>query len=54
MFKFKYNLLKLFEKRRARLNYRIKRDYVRNGIAAINCKISGYILIVTVSKAVKL
>lgn len=39
---FKGNLVKLFEARRGRLDYRVKRDYVRNGIATIPCRISDY------------
>ena len=39
---FKGNLVKLFESRRGRLDYRVKRDYVRNGIATIPCRISDY------------
>ena len=38
----KHNLTKLFELRRGHLDYRIKRDYVRNGIATIPCQISDY------------
>ena len=39
---FKSNIVKLFESRRGRLDYRVKRDYVRNGIATIPCRISDY------------
>ena len=39
---FKRNLVKLFESRKGHLDDRIKRDYVRNGIATIPCRISGY------------
>ena len=39
---FKSNLVKLFESRKGRLDYRVKRDYVRNGIATIPCRISDY------------
>ena len=38
----KRKLVRLFELRRGHLDYRINRDYVRNGIATIPCKISGY------------
>lgn len=36
------NIIKLFESRKGHLDYRIKRDYVRNGIATIPCRISDY------------
>lgn len=36
------NIVKLFEPRKGHLDYRIKRDYVRNGIATIPCRISDY------------
>lgn len=36
------NIVKLFESRKGHLDYRIKRDYVRNGIATIPCRISDY------------
>lgn len=36
------NIVKLFEARRGHLDYRIKRDYLRNGIASVPCRISGY------------
>ena len=39
---FKGNIVKLFESRRGRLDYRVKRDYVRNGIATIPCRITDY------------
>lgn len=39
---FKRNIVRLFESRKAHLDYRIKRDYVRNGIATIPCQISDY------------
>lgn len=38
----KYNTVRLFESRKASLDTRIKRDYVRNGIVTIPCKISDY------------
>ena len=38
----KHKILRLFERRRGLLDYRIKRDYVRNGIATIPCRISSY------------
>ena len=31
----RHNIARLFERRRGHLDYRIKRDYVRNGIAVI-------------------
>ena len=36
------NIVRLFESRKGHLDYRIKRDYIRNGIATIPCKISDY------------
>ena len=36
------NIVRLFESRKGNLDYRIKRDYIRNGIARIPCKISDY------------
>jgi len=36
------NVVRLFESRRGRLDYRIKRDYVKNGVATIPCRISDY------------
>lgn len=36
------NIIKLFESRKGHLDYRIKRDYVRHGIATIPCRISDY------------
>lgn len=38
----KRNTARLFERRRGHLEYRIKRDYVRQGIATIPCYISNY------------
>ena len=35
-------LLKLFESRKGHLDYRIKRDYVRNRIASVPCRVSDY------------
>ena len=36
------NAGKLFEKRRARLDARVARDYVRNGVVSIPCRVTGY------------
>ena len=36
------NTARLFERRKGHLEYRIKRDYVRNGIATIPCHVSDY------------
>ncbi|MBR1477708.1 MAG: hypothetical protein IJ608_07080 [Lachnospiraceae bacterium] len=36
------NIVKLFEARRGHLDNRVRRDYVRNGIATIPCRISDY------------
>ena len=38
----KRNLVRLFEARKGHLDYRIKRDYIRNGVAVIPCRISDY------------
>lgn len=38
----KRNTIELFESRKGHLDYRLKRDYVRNGIAAIPCRVSDY------------
>ena len=38
----KRNIVRLFEARKGHLDYRVKRDYVRNGIATIPCQISDY------------
>ncbi|MCR4908774.1 MAG: hypothetical protein K5985_08070 [Lachnospiraceae bacterium] len=38
----KRNIIKLFESRKGHLDYRIKRDYISNGIATIPCRISDY------------
>ena len=34
--------IRLFERKRSRIDSRIKRDYIENGIATIHCCISGY------------
>ena len=36
------NIVKLFEARKSHIDYRLKRDYIRNGIATLPCSISGY------------
>lgn len=36
------NIVKLFASRKSNLDYRLKRDYIRNGIATIPCRISDY------------
>lgn len=36
------NFLKLFESRKSHLDTRIKRDYIRNGVAVIPCRVSAY------------
>ena len=38
----KKNISRLFESRKGHLDYRINRDYVRNGIATIPCRVSDY------------
>jgi hypothetical protein len=38
----RHNLIGLFESRKGHLDYRLKRDYVRNGIATIPCRVSDY------------
>ncbi len=38
----KRNIVRLFESRRGHLDYRIKRDYLRNGIVSIPCHVSDY------------
>lgn len=38
----RHNIVRLFELRKGHLDSRIRRDYIRNGIAAIPCRISGY------------
>ena len=38
----KRNFIELFESRKGHLDYRLKRDYVRNGIATIPCRLSDY------------
>ena len=37
-----HKIIKLFESRKGNLDYRVKRDYIRNGIATIPCRISDY------------
>ena len=39
---FRRGFAKLFGSRRGRLDFRINRDYIRNGIATIPCRISDY------------
>lgn len=36
------NFVRLFESRKGHLDYRVKRDYLRNGIVSIPCQISDY------------
>lgn len=36
------DFVKLFESRKSNIDSRIRRDYIENGIATINCCISGY------------
>ena len=36
------NIIKLFESRKGNLDYRLKRDYIKNGIATLPCSISDY------------
>ena len=38
----KRNFVRLFEQKKSRIDSRIKRDYIENGIATIHCCISGY------------
>ena len=38
----KRSIVRLFESRKGHLDYRINRDYIRNGIATIPCRISNY------------
>lgn len=38
----KRNFIRLFEQKKSRIDSRIKRDYIENGIATIHCCISGY------------
>lgn len=35
-------IVKLFESRKSNIDHRLKRDYIRNGIATLPCSISGY------------
>lgn len=37
-----HNIVRLFEARKGNLDHRVNRDYVRNGIATIPCRISDY------------
>ena len=38
----KRKIIRLFASRKGNLNYRIHRDYLKNGIVTIPCQISGY------------
>ena len=38
----RHKLIGLFESRKGHLDYRLKRDYVKNGIATIPCRVSTY------------
>lgn len=38
----KRNFIRLFDRKRSRIDSRIKRDYIENGIATVHCCISGY------------
>ncbi len=38
----KRNFIRLFERKRSRIDSRIKRDYIENGIATVHCCISNY------------
>ena len=38
----KRNFIQLFERKKSRIDSRIKRDYIENGIATVHCCISGY------------
>lgn len=38
----KCNIIGLFESRKGHLDYRLKRDCIKNGIAAIPCRVSDY------------
>ena len=38
----KRNFTRLFENRKSHIDSRIRRDYIENGIATVNCCISGY------------
>ena len=38
----KRNIVRLFESRKGHLDYRVKRDFLRNGIAVIPCRITDY------------
>ena len=39
---FRRSIIRLFESRKSNLDYRVKRDYLRSGIATIPCHISDY------------
>ncbi|OON84957.1 hypothetical protein BXO88_14610 [Oribacterium sp. C9] len=36
------DIVKLFESRKSHIDYRLEKDYIRNGIATLPCNISGY------------
>ena len=38
----KSNFTKLFDRKKSRIDSRIRRDYIENGVATIHCKISSY------------
>ena len=38
----KRNFIQLFDRKQSRIDSRIKRDYIENGIATVHCCISGY------------
>ena len=38
----KRNFIRLFDQKKSRIDSRIKRDYIENGIATVHCCISGY------------
>ncbi|MBR0101892.1 MAG: hypothetical protein IJQ01_00160 [Selenomonadaceae bacterium] len=38
----KRNFIRLFERKKSRIDSRIRRDYIENGVATIHCCISGY------------
>ena len=44
----KHNTARLFEKRKGHLDYRVKRDYIRNEIVSIPCRISDYSDVISV------
>jgi len=37
-----HRMTKVFESRKGHLDYRLNRDYIRNGVATIPCRISDY------------